>query len=216
MWYGPPAAFHPAPPPPRKKSGAGKIVLAVVGGFLGLCVLGSVIAAVAGGDGETTVTPPPPRAGSQPTGKSVDEPKALKGAEKSTFNLAVGSTLTLDAGGDVQDWTVTSPKFRKSCGGLSAAEHGGFLVVDVKVTQKEGTGSVNPLFFTFVADDGTTSNSLSAAFSGCAKNNLDATNSLREGQRRAGQIAFDVAAAKGSLELTPGLGAESAGSWTLK
>ncbi len=207
--YGPPpAGFYPPQPPP-KKSNTGKIILGVVGGLLGLCVLGSVISAVAGDDSGTTGTPPKAQAADtgQPAGKPGDEPAPKKEAEKSTFNVAVGSTLTLDEGGGVQDWTLVSAKYRKSCGGLGDAEKGGFLIVDVRVTQKEGTGSVNPLFFNYVSDDGTTQDSLSGAFSGCEKDSLDATNSLRAGQKRSGQVVFDVASAKESIERTPGLGA---------
>lgn len=210
-----PAGFYPPPPPP-KKSNTGKIILGIVGGLLGLCVLGSVISAVAGSD-STTVTPPKAKAGgTQPADKAAAEPAEKEAPENSTFDVPIGSTLTLDSGGDVQEWTLTSAKYRKSCGGLGEAKEGGFLIVDVKMIQKEGTGSVNPLFFNYVSNDGTTQNSISGAFSGCEKNTLDSTNSLRAGQRRSGQLVFDVASPKGSVELTPGLGADTAGSWKLK
>jgi hypothetical protein len=54
---------------------------------------------------------------------------------------------------------------------------------------------------------------VTSQFSGCAKNDLGSTNSLRAGAKRSGQVAFDVKSAKGTVELTPGMAADTVGSW---
>jgi hypothetical protein len=86
----------------------------------------------------------------------------------------------------------------------------------VVVTQTKGKGSVNPLHFEFVAEDGTSANALSAAFSGCDEPSLAAAD-LRAGQKRAGKIAFDATMKAGTLEWTPdGLFGDVVGSWVIK
>jgi hypothetical protein len=99
-------------------------------------------------------------------------------------------------------------------GGFSKPDKGMYLIADVVIEGKKGETSVNSLNFTFVGDDGATANTASGLFSGCEKNNLDATNELRPGQKRAGQIVFDVAQAKGAIEYGAGaFGSDTAGSW---
>jgi hypothetical protein len=147
---------------------------------------------------------------------AADPAQARPADDKKQFDLKVGSVLTLTSGDDVQEWTLTSFKFRQSCGGLSQAKHGGYLIIDVRVVQKSGTGSVNPLFLDFVATDGTTEDSMSGMFSGCEQNDPDSTNGLRAGQKRVGQVTFDVVSPSGAIELTPGLGEDTAGSWKLR
>lgn len=191
--------------------GTGRILLIVAGSFLGLCLMG-----IAASAGRSQDDPPASVKQAAPAAKGNDKPAPAKKPEKrSTFDVPVGTTLTLDTDDNVQEWTVSAPRYRTSCGGIGEADNGGFLIVDVKMLQKEGTGSVNPLFLNFVSDDGTTANSMSGAFSGCEKNSLDSSNSLRPGQKRAGQVAFDVASEQGSVELTPGLGSDTVGSWKI-
>ncbi|XVU21444.1 hypothetical protein ACQPZJ_29740 [Actinoplanes sp. CA-054009] len=61
--------------------------------------------------------------------------------------------------------------------------------------------------------DGTTANAISGAFSGCEKSSLDSDNNLRAGQKRAGQVVFDVSSAKGSVEFAPDVFASAVASW---
>jgi hypothetical protein len=187
---------------------------------LGLCVIGGVAAAVAGGDDKPKATARPATAAkaTQATqGPAEVQPAEEPAADDSdaNFNVAPGTTMTLTSDDSVQEVTVKAAKLHKgACGGFGAKpENGSYLVAEVLVVQKKGVGSVNPLFFTFVGDDGTSSNSIGGAFSGCTKNDLDSTNSLRAGSKRSGQIAFDVKNGKGAIELAPGLASDTLGSW---
>jgi hypothetical protein len=92
-------------------------------------------------------------------------------------------------------------------------ERGMFLVVDVLVEATKGTVPVNSLNFEWVGEDGTTSNTIDGAFSGCDKSRLAATD-LRAGQKRAGQIVFDVSSTKGAVEFAPDILSSAAASWS--
>jgi hypothetical protein len=172
-----------------------------------LCLIGAVVSSGSGNKAE--VKPP---AATTKAGAA----KARKGEPK-TFNVALGSTITLtgDHGGAFEGTIRSMKTYEKACTEFFPdPKNGVFVVVDVVVAQTKGTGRVNPLDFTFVADDGTTANALSAVFSGCDEPSLDSTNSLRAGQKRAGKIAFDATSSKGTVEWAPGgLGADSVGSW---
>jgi hypothetical protein len=213
--YGPPVGYPPAPyglppAPPPKKWGAGKIVLVVFASISAFCLGAAVLGSFTDPD-ETETSSAPDAAAAKPTkGKVKPKPKKV-----SKFDMKVGTTLTRTDGDDVQEFTLTSFQYRESCGG-AMPENGGYLVVEIKTVQRAGTGSINPLYFDFVSDEGASENSFSGMFSGCDPNDLDSTNSLRAGQKRSGQVVFDVASPEGSIELTPGLGADTIGSWRLK
>lgn len=208
--------WPPPPAPPSKGWGAGKVTLAIVGGFLALCVIGAVANAMNGDDKKTTVSGPAATGATKTPGTTKDTADEPDSGGK-TFNVPAGSTMTVTApDGGVAEATLSNVKLHKgACGQFGAdPDNGSYLIADVVVAQKKGTGSVNPLEFTFVAEDGTTSNALAGALSGCTKNSLDSTNSLRAGTKRSGQVAFDVKNAKGTVEYAPGgIGAEAVGSW---
>jgi hypothetical protein len=201
-----------------------RIALAVVGGVLVLCCGGAGLAVLSGDPdttttsvsaGETTETKAAD--GAQPA-QELKKGSAEEQAAKDTFNVAAGAKITHQDGGDTIEAVMRSVKTHKQgCSSLDVdPENGLFVVVDVVVTQTKGKGSVNPLDFTFVADDGTSANALSAVFSGCDEPSLASAN-LRAGQKRAGKIAFDIGMKKGSLEWAPGgLGADTVGSWAVK
>ncbi len=212
--YGPPG-YGPPPKPKRSPLKTAAIVVASVAALFAFAI---VVAA--------TVPSPKPNAGrpaaavgatdpAPETAPGDDEPAGEpEETEPSTFDLKPGTTITLTSDDSVQEWTLTSWKWHKGgCGGLSDAEKGGYLVATVRVVQKSGVGSSNALFFEHVSEDGVATNSLSAMFSGCEKDNLQSTNSLRAGQKRSGQVAFDVKSPKGTVELQPGLAEDTAGSW---
>lgn len=212
--YAPPGhVAWPPPTPPGKGWGAGRITLVIVGGLLALCLVGAVKAAVSGDGSKTTVSQPATTAG-KTTGTT--KTAADEGGDK-TFNVPAGSPMTVHVSdGAVTEATVSGIRLHKgSCGQFGAdPDNGSYLIANVVVVQKKGTGSVNPLDFTFVADDGTTSNALAGALSGCTKNDLSSTNALRAGTKRSGQIAFDVKDTKGTIEYAPGgIGSEAVGSW---
>ncbi len=240
---GPPPQYspgYPVQPVPAKKSPMKKIVLGVVGGLVALCCGGTLIAAITGGDDKakeaasTSVAEPtgdaggpepprgePPTEAAPKTGEpepNDDEPEPDDG-DQDMFGVKVGTALTNESGGDVQTVTVKSVKaYKRGCNSLDMdPKQGYYVVADVLVVQKKGTGSVNPLNFTFVADDGTTANAMSAAFSGCDEPSLDSTNSLRAGQKRAGKIAFDAGMKVGTVEWSSGaFGGSTVGSWATK
>jgi hypothetical protein len=193
------------------------LIVAIVAG---LCLIGGVLNAITGADtknGAAVTTQPPATQTAKGQPADEEQPATEQPADDSgQFNLKPGTTLTITGDdGSVQDTTILSFKQHKgACGSFGAdPENGTYLIAEVRVVQKKGTGSVNPLYFDFVGDDGTTSNSIGGAFSGCAKNDLDSTNSLRAGSKRSGQVVFDVKSAKGTVEMTPGLIAETIGSW---
>jgi hypothetical protein len=188
---------NPPQVPPKKPNPWAPWILG--GSLLALVVLVCLVGAVVGsGSGrKAEVKPPAGPAEAHPAAK------VTKGEPK-TFNVAVGSTIALADDDGAFEGTVRSMKtYAKACSEFFPDPKNGVFVIDVVVEQKKGTGSVNPLDFTFVA-----------AFSGCDEPSLDSTNSLRAGQKRAGKIAFDATSAKGTVEWAPGgLGAESVGSW---
>jgi hypothetical protein len=227
--YGfPPPGPYPQPVPPKQGWSAGKTIAVVAAAFLGVCLIGALGTALGGNNtkpaaGPVATQPPTPAKGEAAvTEEPTDEPPTEEPAEENEpaddagkFNLKPGTTLTWTDGDEVQNATLVSAKSRKgACNTFGGKPKNGlYLIVEVRVEQKKGVGSVNPLYFEFVGADGTTSSSIDGAFSGCAKNSLDSTNSLRAGTKRAGQLVFDVKSAKGTVELTPGLISDTVGSW---
>jgi hypothetical protein len=204
-----------------RKSNANRIAAVVVGGLLVLCCGGIGLAALT--DDTSTTTAPTAAtgtAGQEPTGdaEAGREPEAAPADDAGSFNVPAGSRIVhRDGGGTVQAVMRSVRTHRKACNSLDVEpENGLFVVVDVIVSQTKGKGSVNPLDFTFVAEDGTSANALSAVFSGCDEPSLAAAD-LRAGQKRAGKIAFDASMRAGTLEWAPGgLGSDTAGSWVTK
>jgi len=208
--YGPPAQFQPPAP---KKVRPLVIVAAVVGGLVLLCTIGAGIAASSdSGKPSATVVAP----GASVKGRATPGKAAKKPSAKEPFNAAVGSTITAtDGDGNTIEATLRSVRsVTKTCTSFDDGPKSGFyVIVDVLVVQTAGAGSVNPLDFTFVAADGTSSDELAGSFSGCAEPGLDSAN-LRTGQKRAGKMAFDATSRAGTLEWAPGgIGADTVGSW---
>jgi hypothetical protein len=222
--YGAPYPQQPAPPlPPQPpKSKATKTVLITVGSLVGvvlvICLIGAIATAGDSGDKAKVKSPAATQAAGKKAAKTTDATKDTdEQKQPDTYNVALGSTITITGDdGARSEGTIRSVKtYKKACNSFSPEpENGEFVVVDVLVEQTKGTGSVNPLDFTFVGADGTTANGISAAFSGCDKPSLSSTNSLHAGQKRAGKIAFDASSGKGTVEWAPGgLGADTVGSW---
>lgn len=213
----PPQQFYPgqAPPPPKKYS---KTTL-IVGAVSAVLLLAAVVGAAANAgrkakteaSGATTST-----AKAEPADKTEPDEPAEQADDAKTFNTPVGATITVTDDGSVTEATLRSVKtFSKGCNSLNVdPENGLYVVFDVVVQQTKGAGSVNPLNFEFVGDDGTSANSIGGAFSGCDEPSLTSTNSLRAGQKRAGKMAFDTSSKKGALEWAPGgIGSDTVGSW---
>lgn len=219
----PPQPYMPVPPgypmmpppmPPTPPANNTKkivaIALSIVGVFLVLCCGGVTFAVVHRQASDK------PRVALGPFPGLTSKPATTPSAQAvEQFDLKPGTVATLDAVTGTEKVTVKSVKaYKKACRDYAPEpKKGMFAVVDVQVEATDGFVSVNPLYFTWVAPDGTTSDSFSGALSGCAKSDLSSTNSLRAGQKRAGQIVYDVTSTKGSVELVGGLLDETGASW---
>jgi hypothetical protein len=213
---------YPPPPPPAKTRrwpvivGVGALLL------VSLCLIGATLSNESDKKSKagvsTTAAAKPGKTTAKDDSDSDSDSNSDDGS--ANFSLKPGTIMTITGDdGNVQEAVILSFKVRKNACNSFGGEpkNGSFLVADVRVTQKKGTGAVNPLFFTWVGEDGTTSSAIDGAFSGCATNTLDSTNALRAGTKRAGQMVFDVSSSGGTVEYAPGgLGSEAVGSWKTK
>ncbi|MEV4655242.1 DUF4352 domain-containing protein [Micromonospora sp. NPDC049301] len=203
------------PPVPTKNSKKTVVVIAVTAAVLTLlCCAGGIVAVVIGANraaNEVTEALPTPDV-TRGVGQPRNASPAPAPSSGDTRNMAAGDTLVID--GDDGTIEITVTKFSsatKPCTsyGLKPDE-GMYVIADVTVTVTSGTGSVNPLFFQWVAADGTETNAIAGAFSGCGKP-MPAGNDLTAGTRRTGSVVFDVPDTNGVLEYQHEF--ETAGSW---
>lgn len=217
----PPPAPPSAPPPAPKKVPPLAIVGIAVGAVMLLCCgLGAIAllsanidkadvplaaASAAPSTLPTTASPVPAEPAVAP---STQQPTPAE----ATFDLKPGSTLTVETFTGTIEVTVKSFRTSKTaCDRYGVKpDEGMYLIADVTVKITEGTGSINPLFFNWVGDDGTTANAISGAFSGCGKS-LDSGNGMRTGTLRSGQVVFDVSSTRGALEYE--VAGRAVGSW---
>ncbi|MEH0841716.1 hypothetical protein V6U81_04880 [Micromonospora sp. CPCC 205711] len=221
----PPAPGAPgAPLPPGYPAAAPKskkkvwvIVGIVVAALVLLCCGGVVAAAVVGGKKAadkaeeierslptpgTTVAPALP--GGKPTAAATDG---------ETFNMEPGATLVLeDDEGTIE---ITVRRFTTSTKGCRsfapAPDKGLYLIADVTATVTKGKASINPFYFRWIAEDGTTVSGLGGLLSGCGGDPLSSGNGIPAGSKRSGAVVFDVADRNGVVEYQHNF--ESAGSW---
>lgn len=182
--YGAPPPGYPLqpPPPPQKPARPGRVILITAAAVVAVCVGGMAVAVVAGGNGPsepTTVTEAAQQA--KDTGSAEDDDQATtdtKADDKGPFDLKLGAEATVETGDGTQTIVVKSVRsFKKGCSGFAPQpDNGMYVVADVVIEATEGEVSVNALNFTWVATDGTTSDSLDGLFSGCDKNHLDAAD----------------------------------------
>ncbi|TDC81783.1 hypothetical protein E1193_13840 [Micromonospora sp. KC606] len=216
----PPAPGQPLGPPVR--SGSKKTVWIVVGVVVAvlllLCCGGGVAALVAAGNevekkaGEFERSLPTPDTTTLP-GLPGGKPSASAPADGETFNMKPGDTLVLeDDDGTIEIAVRKFSTFTKPCRSYARPpEKGMFLVADVTATVTRGRASINPFYFKWVAEDGTTSNGFSAAFSGCGGDMLGSGSGLPSGSKRTGVVVFDVKDKNGVVEYQHRF--ETAGSW---
>jgi hypothetical protein len=209
------------PPPPAKKPRRWPVIVGVGALLLvSLCLIGATLNNESDKKSKAGVTTTAAAKPGKTTAKDDTDSASDSDDGPANFSLKPGTIMTITGDdGNVQEAAIVSFKVRKSsCNSFGGEpKNGSFLVADVRVTQKKGTGAVNPLFFTWVGEDGTTSSAIDGAFSGCATNTLDSTNALRAGTKRAGQMVFDVSSSGGTVEYAPGgLGSEAVGSWKTK
>ncbi|MEH1166645.1 DUF4352 domain-containing protein [Micromonospora sp. CPCC 205539] len=205
------------PPTPAKSSKKTVVVVAVTAAVLALlCCAGGIVAVVIGANRaaeqvtDARPTPNVTRGVGLAPGTAPATARPSTNAE--TRNMAPGETLVVD--GDEGSFEITVTKFStssKACTtyGLKPDE-GMYVIADVKVSITKGTASVNPLFFQWVAPDGTETNAIGGAFSGCGKP-MPSGNDLTAGSTRTGSVVFDVHDTKGVLEYQYRF--ETVGSW---
>ncbi|MGK5738230.1 DUF4352 domain-containing protein [Micromonospora sp. URMC 103] len=220
--YPPGAGYPPAGLPPEKRSNRTLlIVIAVVVAVLALlCCGGGIAAVIVGANTDDPVESLPTPAvtsgvgdtpGSRPSSPAAPTRGSAAPTDGETMNMPAGDTLVISDDDGTIHITVTRFSTRKTACeqfGLDPDE-GMYLIADVTVKVTEGSGSVNPLFFRWMAADGTESNAVAGAFSGCGKT-LPPGN-LSTGSERTGTVVFDVADTNGALEYQHRF--ETAGSW---
>ncbi|MEH1054878.1 hypothetical protein V6U89_06640 [Micromonospora sp. CPCC 206171] len=216
----PPTPGQPLGPP--MQSGAKKkpwvIIGIIVAVLLLLCCGGGIAALVAGGKKaadkaeEIERSLPTPRTTAAPAFPGT-KPSASASADGETFNMEPGDTLVIeDDEGTIE---ITIRKFSTSTKGCRsyapAPDKGLYLIADVTATVTKGKASINPFYFRWVAEDGTTVNGLAGALSGCGGDMLDSGSGIRAGSKRSGAVVFDVKDKKGVVEYQHKF--EAAGSW---
>ncbi|MFC4020716.1 DUF4352 domain-containing protein [Micromonospora sp. GCM10011542] len=220
--YGPGAPGYPLAGTPAPAQGSKKtvVVVAVTAAVLALlCCAGGIVAAVIGFNRaaeqavEARPTPAVTRSvGQTPGGKTPPSPAEPSAASGETRDMSVGETLVIDDSDGTVEITVTkfstSTKACKSYG--LKPDEGMYVIATVTVKVTKGRGSINPLFFQWVAQDGTETNAIGGALSGCGKP-LSAGNNLSTGTKRTGSVVFDVPNTSGVLEYQHLF--ETAGSW---
>lgn len=183
-----------------------------------LCCGGIVAAVVAGGKKadeaaeefeRSLPTPDVTRAPALPG----DRPSAAPSSTDETFNLKAGETLVIsDDDGTIEITVRSFTTSSKGCRSFAPPpDKGMYLIADVTATVTKGTASINPFYFQWVADDGTTVNGLAGALSGCGGDMLDSGSNIRAGSKRSGAVVFDVADKSGAVEYQHKF--EAAGSW---
>lgn len=189
--------------PPAQTASAKRAVVAVAVSaavFALLCSAGAIVAVVIG----TT-------RGVEPS-TTAASPSTSSPGIGDTRNMSPGDTLVVD--GDKGTVEITVTKFRsatKPCKSHGTKpDEGLYVIADVTVAVTRGTASTNPLSFHWVAADGTTSEAVGGAFSGCGKP-IPTGKDLTAGTRRTGSVVFDVHDTSGALEYQHQF--QTAGSW---
>ncbi|MFD3684676.1 hypothetical protein ACFWTE_07640 [Nocardiopsis sp. NPDC058631] len=135
----PPGGQPPYGPPPKKGMSTGAKVGIGVGGCLGLVIIAIVVivilASLAGGGEDAPSQPSAPSASEEETSGETESP-AEEQPVTEEGGIAASATQTGTTGDVIDDTTYT--------------------VVDVEITNNSSEAlDVNPLYFTFVLDDGT-------------------------------------------------------------
>ncbi|MEH1100409.1 hypothetical protein [Micromonospora sp. CPCC 205561] len=199
----------PQPMAPPKKNRTVLIIVAVVAALALLCCIGGVVALIAGAnkasDDLKKALPAPGVTNLAPGGSAPAK-------DGETFNMKPGATLVVSDDEGTLEITVT--RFTTETKGCRAyapdPDKGMYLIAHVTATVTKGKSSINPFYFEWVADNGTTANGLASALSGCG-DTLGSGNNLREGSKRAGTVVFNVANKNGALEYRHKF--ETSGSW---
>ncbi|WP_157562525.1 DUF4352 domain-containing protein [Micromonospora chokoriensis] len=206
-------------PPPVQPNGSKRsaVLVAVTAAVLTLLsCAGGIVAVVIGADPASTtasVAPPSPDATRRVTpSRAAASPSTSPPTNGDTRGMSPGDTLIIDGDDGTVEITVTKfSSATKPCKshGQKPGE-GMYVIADVTVAVTKGTVSTNPLFFQWVAADGTKTTAIGGAFSGCGKP-MPASDDLTAGAKRTGSVVFDVHDTSGALEYQDQF--QTAGSW---
>ncbi|MEU8152055.1 DUF4352 domain-containing protein [Micromonospora sp. NPDC048986] len=191
-------------PPPAQTDRAKKsvVVVAVTAAVLTLLTCaGGIVAVVIGTKGTSSTV-----------GEAQATPPTPSTANGDTREMSPGDTLVVNREAGTVEITVTKfSSATKPCKshGLKPGE-GMYVIADVTVAVTKGTASTNPLYFQWVAADGTKTTAIGGAFSGCGKP-MPAVDDLTAGTRSTGSVVFDVHDTSGALEYQDQF--QTAGSW---
>ncbi|MET8119300.1 hypothetical protein [Micromonospora sp. NPDC005189] len=207
------------PPAPTKNSKKTVVIVAVTVAILALlCCVGGITAVVVGANRaadeasevEALPTPDVTRGVGQPPAPTPSS--ARPSATGETRNMSVGDTLVIDNSRGTIEITVT--KFSTSTTACRAngfkPSKGLYVIADVNVRVTMGTASTNPLYFRWIAADGTTTTPISGTLSGCGTA-LPSGSGLTSGTTRTGNLVFNVADTNGVLEYRHEF--RTAGTW---
>jgi len=231
--YPPPGGGQPYPPtgapyqpgapfgPPAKKSNKNVwITIGIVAALLLLlCCGGGIFAVYSGVNKAQEAVDSLPTPGvtygvpdeQTPTGGPTGTPQPGTTDDK-TFNMPAGDKLIVNDTDGTIEITVGNFRTRNSACNeiMPGPKKGMFLIADVTAEITKGTGSINPFYFSWVAEDGTEENGIGGAFSGCGKL-MTSGNNLPAGSKRSGQLIFDVKDQNGVVEYKHRF--RTAGSW---
>lgn len=216
--YPPPGYGYAPAPPPRKKSYVGLILGIVVGLVVLCCGIGAVLYMIGRNMADSVAPAPTLSLPSVPTfpGEPSRTPDGEPSGTGETFKLAPGTKVIVTDSGDEVELTVSDPSWRATkCSGGLTDPRGEYLTVEVTFTVTKGTGSINPLYFTYIDPAGSRSSGFSGLFSGCDEPGIDAANNVPEGETRVGKLTFDVEGDRGGVvQFVLGFGDPTA-SWQM-
>lgn len=207
-----------APAPKPGMSSSTKVVLAILGAFLALMVVGCLgCAAVMSTSAKSGKTNSDVGTRPQPIGPTQSETRASTPEQRGPVTIAGGQTAAVKAGYTGQadaKVTVSAAGVFKSGNQFDKPEKGQFYSIRVVVEVIRTDSSYQPGSedFKLVAADG---NVYNAEFFSTAGDALDATE-IRAGQKKTGRVFFDtpVGAEKGAKVQFEGDG-EPVAYWTL-
>ncbi|GAA0529054.1 hypothetical protein GCM10010172_07110 [Paractinoplanes ferrugineus] len=156
---------------------------------------------------------PKPAAPAAPVPASQAPSAAVSPSASAQLGLKPGTAATVPVQDGTVRVTVRSLKTRKTACGADwdPPANGVFVIADVLVEVTSGEFSFSGGEFQWLADDGTTADL--AGFTGCTTSPLQGANGLPAGQKRAGQLVFDVKSTAGTLGFSPDLSGVPAASW---
>ncbi|MFJ6149657.1 DUF4352 domain-containing protein [Micromonospora profundi] len=197
--YPPPTGpgYPPGMPPTATGANSTKTVLiiVVIAAVLALlCCVGGIVTMVVGANrtANETIESIPELGGPAPAPSSTGGP---------SMNMPAGNSAQIDDDRGVMKVTVT--KFSTATepcrtSGLKP-DKGMYLIADVTVSIVEGTGTINQLYFWWIAADGTKTSAIAGVLSGCGTS-LRAGTNLPAGTTHTGTIVFNVPDTNGTLE----------------